>query len=96
MLSAEIIRQKVQISSLLETSSYSNNKNIKEPFSAGGKISDGPYRSCYETYQFDLTLGSGMYWIDPDGLGIGDDPIYVYCDMATGLSKSKVSIGTNI
>ena len=32
----------------------------------------------------DPSLNSGMHWIDPDGQGVGDDPIYVYCDMATG------------
>ena len=26
----------------------------------------------------------GMYWIDPDGLGIGDGAIYVHCDMSSG------------
>jgi hypothetical protein len=31
---------------------------------------------------------SGMYWIDPDGQGIGDEPIYVYCNMSTGKSFS--------
>ncbi len=25
-----------------------------------------------------------MHWIDPDGQGVGDDPIYVYCDMTSG------------
>jgi hypothetical protein len=25
-----------------------------------------------------------MYWIDPDGIGIGDGAIYVHCDMKTG------------
>jgi hypothetical protein len=28
------------------------------------------------------SFASGMQWIDPDGQGIGDDPIYVYCDMS--------------
>jgi hypothetical protein len=28
-----------------------------------------------------------MYWIDPDGEGVGDDPIYVSCDMATGTKR---------
>jgi hypothetical protein len=33
----------------------------------------------------DPSLPSGMHWIDPDGEGVGDDPIYVYCDMTSGL-----------
>ena len=41
-------------------------------------------RTCRETKAADPSLSSGMYWIDPDGQGIGDDPIYVYCDMTTG------------
>ena len=41
-------------------------------------------RTCRELRASDPTLTSGMHWIDPDGQGIGDDPIYVYCDMAKG------------
>ena len=41
-------------------------------------------RTCRELHQADPSLNSGMYWIDPDGYGVGDDPIYVACDMATG------------
>ena len=41
-------------------------------------------RTCRELSQADPSLKSGMYWIDPDGQGVGDDPIYVECDMATG------------
>ena len=41
-------------------------------------------RTCRELRSSDPTLTSGMHWIDPDGQGIGDDPIYVYCNMATG------------
>ena len=42
------------------------------------------YRTCKELNQADPSLVSGMYWIDPDGQGVGDDPIYVNCDMKTG------------
>jgi hypothetical protein len=28
-----------------------------------------------------------MYWIDPDGQGVGDGAIYVYCDMTSGKKK---------
>ena len=42
------------------------------------------FRTCRELHQVDPSLSSGMHWIDPDGQGVGDDPIYVYCDMATG------------
>jgi hypothetical protein len=41
-------------------------------------------RTCREVRLANPSLTSGMYWIDPDGQGVGDDPIFVYCDMATG------------
>jgi hypothetical protein len=37
----------------------------------------------------------GNYWIDPDGQGVGDDPIFVYCDMATGTKKAIMRINKN-
>ena len=42
-------------------------------------------RTCGELRASDPSLNSGMHWIDPDGQGVGDDPIYVYCDMTTGI-----------
>jgi hypothetical protein len=44
-------------------------------------------RTCREAWAADPSLNSGMYWIDPDGQGVGDNPIYVYCDMAKGNLK---------
>jgi len=41
-------------------------------------------RTCRELRASNPSIASGMQWIDPDGQGIGDDPIYVYCDMSTG------------
>ena len=41
-------------------------------------------RTCRELRSSDPSLTSGMHWIDPDGQGVGDDPIYVYCDMTKG------------
>jgi len=41
-------------------------------------------RSCAEARSADPTLQSGNYYVDPDGTSVGDDPIYVYCDMTTG------------
>ena len=41
-------------------------------------------RSCAEARSADPTLKSGNYYVDPDGTSVGDDPIYVYCDMSTG------------
>jgi uncharacterized protein YuzB (UPF0349 family) len=31
-----------------------------------------------------------MYWIDPDGQGVGEDPIVAFCNMTTG-TKQKYS-----
>ncbi len=41
-------------------------------------------RTCQEAILANSSLNSGMYWIDPDGQGYGDAPIYVYCDMSKG------------
>ena len=45
-------------------------------------------RSCAEARSVDPTLQSGNYYVDPDGTNVGDDPIYVYCDMSTGKIRS--------
>ncbi|XP_046451009.1 contactin-associated protein-like 4 [Daphnia pulex] len=44
-------------------------------------------RTCQEAILADSSLNSGMYWIDPDGQGYGDAPIYVYCDMSKGTTS---------
>jgi hypothetical protein len=41
-------------------------------------------RTCHEIHDADPSLTSGMYWIDPDGQGVGEAPISVFCDMSTG------------
>jgi acetyl-CoA carboxylase alpha subunit len=47
-------------------------------------------RSCREIHESDSLLDSGNYWIDPDGQGIGDDAINVYCNMTTGRKKKQL------
>lgn len=42
-------------------------------------------RTCDDIRANDPTLSSGMYYVDPDGQGVGDAAIYVYCNMETGL-----------
>ena len=56
-----------------------NRQNIIQ---SNGK--SGIPRTCREFRAANPSIASGMQWIDPDGQGIGDDPIYVYCDMSTG------------
>ena len=43
------------------------------------------FKNCADMRKFNPLLKSGLFWIDPDGHGIGDDPIHVYCDMANGI-----------
>ena len=47
------------------------------------------HRTCHDVRTADPSLISGMYWIDPDGQGVGDDPISVYCNMLTGKRKCQ-------
>ena len=46
-------------------------------------------RTCEELRISDKSLVSGLYWIDPDGLGTGDAPIHVFCNMTSGKYKYK-------
>ena len=41
-------------------------------------------RTCSEIKSVNPDLDSGMYWIDPDGQDVGDDPIEVHCEMSSG------------
>ena len=52
------------------------------------------FRTCHEINEANPSLGSGIHWIDPDGKGIGDDAISVYCNMTSG--NFDVYISKNI
>lgn len=41
-------------------------------------------RTCQELRKSDSSLISGEFLIDPDGPGVGDEPILAYCNMTTG------------
>ena len=43
-------------------------------------------RSCYQLQQLGLT-SSGHYFIDPDGVGVGQGPVRVWCDMRSGHTR---------
>jgi len=42
-------------------------------------------RSCYELKAMSPDAQTGLHYIDPDGQINGEDPIQVYCDMATSI-----------
>ncbi len=63
----------------LKSIAANNRQNVIQ---SSGK--SGIPMTCQEFRAANPSIASGMQWIDPDGQGIGDDPIYVYCDMSTG------------
>lgn len=46
----------------------------------------GMARTCAELRAADPSVSSGLHLIDPDGQGVGDSPISVYCNMTTGMT----------
>ena len=64
--------------------SATESKSIFNETAIGSTERSGTPRTCRELRASDPSLSSGMHWIDPDGQGVGDDPINVYCDMTTG------------
>ncbi len=96
-LEAKNVQQEVKIqdqerrlTSLLEAAELPVSKTDSKLFPVKKEISirssgkSGIPRTCRELRAADPSLSSGMHWIDPDGQGVGDDPIYVYCDMTSG------------
>ncbi len=74
-------REKDQSSSTKKfTMSFELNQNYKR---------NAIFRTCQELRSSNPLLESGMYWIDPDGQGVGDDAIHVFCDMVSGKPISK-------
>lgn len=65
----------------LEQELRSEKETIQRLLAAGNNNTP---RTCHEIHDSDPSLASGMYWIDPDGQGVGDAPIFVFCDMSTG------------
>jgi hypothetical protein len=51
----------------------------------GLETKSGLPRTCHEARLANPSLTSGVYWIDPDGQGVGEDPIQVTCDMSSGI-----------
>ena len=77
------------LTSLLEAAElpvFSDSKlfPINKEISIQSNGRSGIPRTCKELRAADPSISSGMHWIDPDGQGVGDNPIYVYCDMTSG------------
>ncbi len=49
-----------------------------------GVTDNGAAPSCKDLLAEFPNLGNGVYWIDPDGLNTGEDPIQCNCDMING------------
>ncbi|XP_046645838.1 uncharacterized protein LOC124336182 [Daphnia pulicaria] len=103
-LEVKIQDQERRLTSLLEAaelpvSTDSKLFPVKKEISIRSTGKSGSPRTCRELQATDPSLSSGMHWIDPDGQGVGDDPIYVYCDMTSGStsilhnSESSLNVG---
>ena len=82
----KINSQQVEIDQLkkknLELEKETNNRELIKT-SDDVAIRDFLPRSCYEIKATNPSAQSGEYSIDPDGQIGSDQPIQVYCDMAT-------------
>ena len=87
-LEEKLEHQELQLRNLTEQLTEKE-RNLSKSFESSSddrnnQQSNVIYRTCHEVRSRDSSLKSGMYWIDPDGTGVGDEPIRVHCNMATG------------
>lgn len=80
-LKIDLLETKVQEQDILLKNYQSSSRKARQ--SDNSKKGLDP-KTCLEAHNADPSLQSGMYWIDPDGQGKGDNPIHVYCNMQTG------------
>ena len=90
-LEAKVKEQETMLNFLLQANEVPISPNGSKSIAANYRQNviqssgkSGIPRTCQELCAANPSLASGMQWIDPDGQGIGDDPISVYCDMSTG------------
>ena len=92
-LENKVLQQEIEINSLKEqvqrlesvlTDSNKNSRSLVIPYADVSAVFMP--RTCAEARDSGLPefQASGMYWIDPDGIGIGDGAIYVHCNMTAG------------
>nr|CAH0107150.1 unnamed protein product [Daphnia galeata] len=98
ILAKEVSQLKLALEN--KTSSSKSVTSLNDVNSLPSALKNIMPRTCHEAKLGDPSIKSGMQWIDPDGQGIGDDPIYVYCDMSSGStlishdSESPVDVGS--
>ena len=66
--------------------SFTSNKSVPENVGINRQSTGKSAipRTCHDIREAHPSQTSGMYWIDPDGQGVGDDPIVVFCNMTAG------------
>lgn len=66
------------------------NKRDDAPQPPGEVVSSVSARTCSDLRSQNPGSESGWYWIDPDGPGFGDHPIYAHCNMTSASIPTTV------
>jgi hypothetical protein len=88
-LEAKVEQQESQIAALMLKEREKDQSSSTKKFTMSVELNqnykrNAIFRTCQELRSSNPLLESGMYWIDPDGQGVGDDAIHVFCDMKSG------------
>ena len=89
-LEAKVEQQESQIAALIVNEREKQQSSTTKKFTMSIELNqnykrNAIFRTCQELRSSNPLLESGMYWIDPDGQGVGDDAIHVFCDMKLGI-----------
>lgn len=84
-LEAKVLEQKVQLKTCSQQKEPKDHVSSMSSEDTVVPLQNVIPRSCHEARLADPSLTSGMYWIDPDGQGVGDSPVSVHCDMVSGI-----------